>query len=275
MHRQEEPESSGDASCPQLEVLRGCDGRDGRDGARGERGDPGPRGEKGEPGEIGPQGTNGESGMPGPQGLAGISGPRGEVGGKGESGEKGDHGVQGLTGPQGPSPSSGGLYTRWGRTLCPNVDGTQTVYSGRTGGSQYGTKFVCMPNDPEYSSSSSVGSYNMYGVEYYNHPAGSNDHNAPCAVCYTSTRYSILMLPAKLTCPPNWTTEYSGYLMSEELRSQFECVDSNPESVPGYDADQRLYQFYTVKVGCSNYRGLSCPPYSTANKALTCVVCSR
>ena len=245
-------------------MLRGCEGRDGRDGVRGERG------------EIGPQGSKGESGMPGPQGLAGISGPQGDVGEKGESGEKGDCGVQGLIGPQGPSPSSGGLYTRWGRTSCPDVDGTETVYSGRAGGSQYGTNFVCMPNDPEYSSNS-VGSYKMYGVEYIDHPIGNNinNHNAPCAVCYTSNRDTILMLPAKLTCPPNWTTEYSGYLMTEDaLRSQHECVDRNPESVPGYDTNRDPYEFFPVKVTCDN-RGLSCPPYSTANKALTCVVCSR
>ena len=218
--------------------------------------------------------------MPGPQGLAGISGPQGDVGGKGESGEKGNRGVQGLTGPQGPSPSSGGLYTRWGRTSCPDVDGTETVYSGRAGGSQYGTNFVCMPNDPEYSSSSSVGTHEMYGVEYRNHPTGSNSHNAPCAVCYMSTRDTVMMLPAKLTCPPNWTTEYSGYIMTEDTsRSQHECVDSNPESVPGYHTGRyhtgrEPYEFFTVKVACANY-GLSCPPYSTGNKALTCVVCSR
>ena len=196
VRRQGEAETSSDASCPQVEVLRGRDGRDGRDGARGERGDTGPRGEKGELGEIGPQGSKGESGMPDPQGLApisgpqgpvgekgdrgiqglpgpqgaagisgpqGLAGPQGEVGEKGESGEKGDRGVQGLTGPQGPSLLSGGLYTRWGRTSCPDMDGTETVYSGRIGGSDYGSNFVCMPDDPEYSSMSE-GLYIMYGV---------------------------------------------------------------------------------------------------------------
>ena len=318
MRRQGEAETSSDAFCPQVEVLRGRDGRDGRDGARGERGDTGTRGEKGEPGEIGSRGEKGECGMADPHGLPGISGPQGEVGGKGESGEKGDRGiqglpgpkgaaaisgpqglagpqgevgekgesggkgdrgVQGLLGPQGPSPSSGGLYTRWGRTSCPDVDGTETVYSGRAGGSSFGTNFVCMPNDPEYSSSS-TGTHIMYGVEYKNHPIGSDIeyHNAPCAVCYTSTRYSILMLPAKLTCPPNWTTEYSGYLMTDDNQygSQHECVDSNPESIPGYDAHDGLHKICSVRGYCdNNYYGLSCPPYSTADKALTCVVCSR
>ena len=197
---------------------------------------------------------------------------------KGESGGKGDRGVQGLLGPQGPSPSSGGLYTRWGRTTCPDVDGTETVYSGRAGGSSYGTNFACMPNDPEYSSSS-TGRHIMYGVEYNNHPIGSDIeyHNAPCAVCYTSTRYSILMLPAKLTCPPNWTTEYSGYIMTDTDRyaSLHECVDSNPESIPGHDANDGLHKISSVRAYCHNNYGLSCPPYSTANKALTCVVCSR
>ena len=300
-----------------MEVLRGRDGRDGRDGARGERGDTGPQGEKGEPGNTGPQGSKGECGMPNPQGLGGISGPQGpvgrkgesgekgdrgiqgfpgpqgeagisgpqglagpqgEVGGKGESGEKGDRGVQGLLGPQGPSPPAGGLYTRWGRTLCPDVEGTDTVYSGSAASSYLGTNFMCMPHYPEYYSSNSQGIRDMYGVEYFSHPTEGveDNHNAPCAVCYMSTRHSILVLPAKLTCPPNWTTEYRGYLMigGGQYWNQHECVDRNPESISGYTTGREPNEFFSIKVNCDNY-GFSCPPYSIANKALTCVVCSR
>ena len=79
-----------------------------------------------------------------------------------------------------------------------------------------------------------------------------------------------MMIPAKLTCPPHWTSEYTGYLMSNNnLRSKHECVDKSPETLNGvYD-----YQFYPLHVICGH--GLSCPPYSSASKALTCVVCSR
>ena len=60
--------------------------------------------------------------------------------GNGKDGEKGDigpRGPQGYGGPPGPSGQSGGgvVYTRWGRTTCPNITGTSLVYSGRAGGS--------------------------------------------------------------------------------------------------------------------------------------------
>ena len=59
--------------------------------------------------------------------MPGLPGPPGEKGEKGESGDKGPRGP--------PGPSSGGVvYTRWGRTVCPNTPGTELVYAGTTGG---------------------------------------------------------------------------------------------------------------------------------------------
>ena len=47
----------------------------------------------------------------------------------------------------------------------------------------------------------------------------------------------LLTIQAKLSCPANWTTEYSGYLMAahdiHNGRTEFECIDNQPESVPG------------------------------------------
>ena len=43
------------------------------------------------------------------------------------------------------------------------------------------------------------------------------------------------MVPGKYHCPPRWTREYFGYLMSERhnhYRSTFECVDMAPEEAP-------------------------------------------
>ena len=275
--RRQEEEEPSTASCPL--VMRGRDGRDGRDGARGDRGDIGPHGEKGDRGEIGPQGTKGEKGYIGPHGEKGEQGEIGLHGVQGKDGYPGLPGPQGRSGMQGPSgpPSSGGgLYTRWGNTSCPSVDGTELLYSGRAAGNQYGTNYVCMPNDPEYSSSSAQGTHWMYGVEYQNYPSRSiNGQNVPCAVCYTSSRDTVVMIPAKLTCPSNWSTEYTGYLMTDNYwASQHECVDQNPESISGFTSDREPYEFFPIKVDCNNY-GFSCPPYSIANKALTCVVCSH
>ena len=84
------------------------------------------------------------------------------------------------------------------------------------------------------------------------------------------------MIPAKTQCPTQWTLEYVGYLMATDHvhagRSMFECVDKNPESVPGSAgaSDPRAY-FQTVEPYCN---GLLCPPYND-EKELICCVCTR
>ena len=271
-------------TCPQVEVLRGRDGRDGRDGGKGEKGDEGPKGERG---EAGTRGLPGDQEEGGPTGPPGISGPRGPVGEKGSPGFPGLTGPQGEHGPQGPATGGGTVYTRWGRTTCPMNQGTDLVYSGRAGGTQYdysggAANLLCLPDDPEYSRyASGVQGHNpIRGAEYRatsGQPLHSRyAHNMPCAVCCTSTRSKLLVIPAKLTCPTNWTTEYTGYLMaaaqSHNGRTLFECVDDQPESVPGLNgadsANNALY--YHVEATCNSLR---CPPYDS-EKELTCAVCT-
>jgi hypothetical protein len=58
----------------------------------------------------------------------------------------------------------------------------------------------------------------LWGAEYQfreNLNSHLNNYNVPCAVCYVSTRTSVLMIPAKTQCPSSWTREYYGYLTSE------------------------------------------------------------
>ena len=174
-------------------------------------------------------------------------------------------------------------YTRWGNSSCPNITGTELVYTGRAGGSHYSEKggasnYLCMPLDPEYTLAYSAGvngqSY-IYGSEY-EHPLHSSkyEHNVPCAVCAVSTREMVLMIPAKTSCPTSWTREYYGWLMSEHRghhRSQFECVDHAQESIPGSRADTNGILFYHVEANCN---GMPCPPYDP-QKELTCVVCTK
>ncbi|CAI8027491.1 Short-chain collagen C4 (Fragment) [Geodia barretti] len=168
---------------------------------------------------TGSKGDGGDPGQPGPQG------PQGGTGDKGDRGDTGLPGPQGPLGAPGPLAMGGAVYVRWGRTVCPSGQGTELVYSGRAGGSRYdhqggGANHLCMPDDPEHLQfTSGVQGYSyMYGVEYLpsSQPLQTvQSHNVPCAVCHVTTRATLLMIPAKVNCPTNWTTEYTGYLMTE------------------------------------------------------------
>ena len=69
-------------------------------------------------------------------GRDGVPGPHGPQDQKGPQGQKGD---QGVVGP--PGPRNGGVvYTRWGKSSCPNVSGTTLVYAGRAGGTRWQQK---------------------------------------------------------------------------------------------------------------------------------------
>ena len=105
---------------------------------------------------------------------------------------------------------------RWGRTTCSNTSGTQLVYAGQAAGSYHaanggGANYLCLPEQPQYSTfttgAQSARAY-LYGAEYEtgNDSPGNNgvgpfrsfhDHNVPCAVCHTSKRGSVLMIPAR------------------------------------------------------------------------------
>ncbi len=54
-----------------------------------------------------------------------------------------------------------------------------------------------------------------------------SQHNAPCAICHVQVKFSVIVIPAKYTCPSGWTREYYGYLMSESInysRSTYKCA---------------------------------------------------
>ena len=248
----------------------GVDGSDGIQGpqGRGLRGDPGQKGEKGEKGLQGVPGWNGTRGL---KGFAGIKG------------QKGERGVNGLKGS--PGPTTGGVvYTRWGRTTCPSTSGTQTLYAGRVAGSFYhqtggGANYLCLPEQPQYFTTYSKGEYDwralLYGAEYEAGSGPNANHNVPCAVCYTSTWQTVVMIPAQYTCPSSWTREYYGYLTANYhgyQRTMYECMDRFPQSVPGSSSNINGALFYGVEIRC-NY-GIPCPPYDS-QKEVTCVVCTK
>ena len=101
-------------------------------------------------------GVNGSDGIAGPQGMQGPPGP---------------------TGPPGSSnTSSGTTYVRWGRTVCPNITGTELVYDGFTAGTYFstqggGAEYVCAAKgaDAEYHPEATTHDLNqvtLYSAEY-------------------------------------------------------------------------------------------------------------
>ncbi len=217
---------------------------------------------------------------------------RGRDGLPGRDGSPGRDGEQGPAGPPGPpGPQSGGaIYTRWGKTSCPQTPGTEMVYSGMTGGTLYGEEggganYLCMPTDPEYNPALTYrpgvnGGSHIYGGSYQGPLQGSHAHNPPCAVCQVTTRPTVVMIPAKASCPPTWTREYYGYIMADYVgvpnnirgRTMFVCVDEDQESFPGGSTTTIGALFYHVEAHCGS--GLRCPPYDR-EKELNCVVCTK
>ena len=130
--------------------------------------------------------------MPGPRGLTGRDGKTGDIG------------------PQGPTGTmTGGVtYVRWGRTTCPDTEGTELAYPERAAGSHYthkggGANYQCITLEP---ANFAFGPGNeddslIYGTEYEtsgNVPSSTRilyDNDVPCVVCYVSTCETVLMIP--------------------------------------------------------------------------------
>ena len=157
------------------------------------------------------QGRDGRDGREGVQGIKGDVGQRGEKGDQGKTGQKGE-------------PAGGVVYVRCGHDSCPST-GAQLVYSGRAGESRYnhqggGSNPQCLPLDPNYLKHEPGKQTNsdIYGAEYElinGIVPNSYETDVSCAVCYVPTRTTLYMMPAKYTCPKDWTIEYYGYLMAE------------------------------------------------------------
>ena len=240
---------------------------------------------QGPPGPPGPQGDTGPGGPSGKRGLTGHTGPPGPQGNPGPAGSPSS------TGPPGPT-AAGVVYVRWGRTTCPSTPGTRLVYKGRAGGSHYqnsggGANRLCLPENPQYLDYQSgfQGTGYMHGAEYEsygsralgNQPFRSmHNRNVPCAVCSVSTREMLLMIPARISCPSSWTREYYGYLVAERwdrYRSSYDCVDKNPEAIPGNTENQDGALFYHVETTCN---GLSCSSSQyVEGREITCTVCTK
>ncbi|XP_025114092.1 uncharacterized protein LOC112576074 [Pomacea canaliculata] len=175
--------------------------------------------------------------------------------------------------------AKGTLYVRWGQSVCPGS--AELVYSGYIGGSWYddaggATNFLCLPPDPTFGHHAvpKYGHAKLYGTEYQTCDEPECDLSASCAVCRIS-RESSMMLPARDTCYPGWTLEYSGYIMTNDPKfaggMEYICVDSSHGFIPSSHADENgALLLYTTFV-CGS---LGCPPYIGDNIVL-CAVCSK
>ena len=162
------------------------------------------------------------------------------------------------------------------------MEGTKLLYAGRAIGTYYNLKggtsdHLCVPEQPEYLTfQGGVQDYSsLHGAEYEHGAILNNlhDHNVPCAVCHSSSRGSMIVIPARLSCPNTWTLEYSGYLASGHkghYRTSTVCMDKDIEAIAESDKNGNGALFYTMEANCN---GLQCPPY-VAEKELTCAVCT-
>ncbi len=180
--------------------------------------------------------------------------------------------------PGSSGQSSGGVFTHWGSSRCNN----ETVYSGimsssvhnDTGGA---SNYLCMPNEASYgtqvSSALESDTGGITAVEFT-----SSTSTVACSVCFIP-RVTVLMIPARSACPTGWTTEYSGYLMSQatiQERTEYVCVQLvSPDRVSIETGAGGRVHFVTVD--CEN--GFRCNQDSDtsylAERELSCVVCSR
>ena len=207
----------------------------------------------------------------------------------GKEGKAGPPGPPGETGPQGPAgPSKGGaVFTVWGKSACPTTEGTQLVYVGLVGKTLWseiggGIDYQCLSKQPQYltvkNGIQGPRAY-MTGVEYEDWEGGqlSTKHHlgVPCAVCYTSSRGAVLMIPGRYQCPSSWTTEYYGYLVAERHShpnpSTHACVHKDMEAIPGTSANTLGGIMMHVETKCTTH---ICPPYQPG-KEFTCAVCSK
>ena len=139
----------------------------------------------------------------------------------GPQGQRGNTGATGAQGP--PGPRSGGVvYTRWGKTTCPNVSELSwCMQRGLVEPITLTREEQPTTSDPDYLCyhSGVQGYSDVFGVEYqpYNGPLSAIHEN------YASTRVAVTMIPAKPRCPLTWTLDYSGLLWLPHVSSKPLC----------------------------------------------------
>ena len=153
------------------------------------------------------------------------------------------------------------------------------VATGVVGGSWYdhtgaAANHLCLTRTPEFDNVPVPVYYAiLYGAEY-EYMSGHQDHDLPCSVC-RAPQSTTIMVPATLTCPPGWTTQYTGHLVAgrytHKAATEYVCLDGSPEHADGGHESKNGNLFYYTITRCGS---LPCPPY-VDNKVVLCAVCSK
>lgn len=162
-----------------------------------------------------------------------------------------------------------------------------TLFQGITGGKPYhevggGVDTLCLPHDPDDAPSDFPtrleSAAHLYGSEYqFNYRKFAEDDDVPCAVCHVQSSGSVMMIPAKNTCPSGWNLQYHGFLVTDNDDSgwyafDFVCLHEDSEYLTegARQHNQNGHILYPVTAVCGS---LPCPPYRNG-QYITCVVCT-
>ncbi|XP_063442189.1 uncharacterized protein LOC134722498 [Mytilus trossulus] len=160
-------------------------------------------------------------------------------------------------------------------------------HQGQAGGNYYsnkggGSNYLCLPSDPENGKAYSYANDELYGAEYELSskskpsvlPATFLNKEVPCAVCRRKQKTSVLMISGRKSCYKGWKSEYSGFLMSENIghnNKDYICMDGDSEPLDNRSSNEGGALLYPVRAKCGSLR---CPPYKD-NTEVLCTVCTK
>ena len=135
-----------------------------------------------------------------------------------------------------------------------------------------GTNILCLALTPEFDNFAPMLSSHLVGARYLTRSL-KHYFTVYCAVC-RAPKSTTIMIPGSLTCPPGWTTQYSGHLAAEYKTygaTEYVCLEEPTDSGPESNSSPHTAFLFVVVYRCGE---LPCPPYREG-KVVTCVVCSK
>ena len=96
-----------------------------------------------------------------------------------------------------------------------------------------------------------------------------HNHNVPCAVCAVSICETVLMIPAKTSCPTSWTREYYGYLIIT-MDMQDPCIHALIDIKSSFQIIMLMHcSTQHIEASCT---GMPCPPYDSQKEVNYCLL---